>query len=97
MPTLAQRDPEAPAVWGRPSVETPVGVLSGFSPSTAQSVTDPFRRGLRELGYSEGRDIVLEYRFSDGREARLPALAADQAGHRSVQQRFIRPVAPSRA
>ena len=38
-----------------------------------------FRRGLRELGYVEGRNIVVEYRFGENRAERLPELAADLA------------------
>src|SRR5262245_35962210 len=34
-----------------------------------------FRRGLREVGWIEGRNIVIEYRFAEGRLDRLPALA----------------------
>jgi putative tryptophan/tyrosine transport system substrate-binding protein len=37
----------------------------------------PFREGLRELGWVEGRDVVIEYRDAEGRVERLPALAAD--------------------
>ena len=41
--------------------------------------TDPggLRRGLRELGYVEGRDVTFEQRFSEGRDERLPELAAE--------------------
>jgi putative tryptophan/tyrosine transport system substrate-binding protein len=38
-----------------------------------------FKQGLRELGYVEGRSIVVEYRFGENSEERLPALAADFA------------------
>ncbi len=52
-----------------------IGVLrSGSSPDP---LVDAFRQGLRELGYVEGRDVVLEYRWADGRDERLAALAAD--------------------
>jgi putative ABC transport system substrate-binding protein len=36
-----------------------------------------FRQGMRELGYVEGRNLVLEWRFADGQMQRLPALAAE--------------------
>ena len=69
--------------WSWPSAEPPpVGVLSGLTRSAAQSLDEAFRRGLRELGYVEGQNIVLEYLFleylfADGREERLPNLAAE--------------------
>ncbi len=39
-------------------------------------IEEAFPRGLRELGYTEGRDIVVEWRSADGRTDRIPALAA---------------------
>ena len=54
-----------------------VGVLS-FGSSPAGANPDPqtgFRQGLRELGYVEGRNLLLEYRYADGRAERLAALA----------------------
>jgi len=38
---------------------------------------DAFRRGLRELGYIEGKNILIEWRFANGDAARIPALAAE--------------------
>jgi putative ABC transport system substrate-binding protein len=38
---------------------------------------EAFRQGLRELGYVEGRDVVIEYRSAGGNSERLPALAAE--------------------
>lgn len=52
-----------------------IGFLSASSLSAAS--TGAFRQGLRELGYVEGKSIVIEYRFADGEFHRLPALAME--------------------
>ena len=60
-----------------------VGVLlPGSSPSASEASPnlDAFRRGLREHGYVEGRTIAIEYRFGEGRDDRLPGLAAELVG-----------------
>ncbi len=54
-----------------------IGYLSSVSASAASFRTEPFRRGLRELGYVEGKNIVVEYRYAEGKMDRLPALAAE--------------------
>jgi putative tryptophan/tyrosine transport system substrate-binding protein len=55
-----------------------IGYLSPGSASPGPLAHhDEFQRGLRELGYVEGRNIVIEYRFADGKFDRLPALAAE--------------------
>jgi putative ABC transport system substrate-binding protein len=54
-----------------------VGVLRSGSPSSAASSEDAFRQGLRDLGYVEGQNIVMEYRFAGGKRDRLPELAAE--------------------
>lgn len=52
-----------------------IGYLSPSSLSAAS--TEAFRRGLRELGYVEGKSIVVVYRFAEGEFDRLPGLAAE--------------------
>jgi putative tryptophan/tyrosine transport system substrate-binding protein len=54
-----------------------VGFLSsGFRESDAFRVT-PFRQGLAEVGYVEGQNVAIEYRWAEGQNDRFPALAAD--------------------
>jgi putative ABC transport system substrate-binding protein len=56
-----------------------IGVLS-VSPSAVEASLyhlEAFRQGLRDLGYVEGQNIAVEYRFAEGQEARLAALAAE--------------------
>jgi putative ABC transport system substrate-binding protein len=54
-----------------------IGVLIALSPSAISDRTEAFRQGLRELGYLEGKDIVIEYRSAEGKFDRLPHLAAE--------------------
>src|SRR5262245_30422023 len=54
-----------------------IGYLSGRSSDAEARLQDAFRRGLEETGYVEGRNVAIEYRFSEGQDARLPALAGD--------------------
>jgi putative tryptophan/tyrosine transport system substrate-binding protein len=54
-----------------------IGILTGQSSSVASSRVEAFRKGLIELGYTEGKNIVIEYRYADGRLERLPELAAE--------------------
>src|SRR4029453_4891444 len=51
-----------------------IGMLGG---PPSDPFVEAFRQGLRELGYVEGQNIVLEYRWAEGRMERLPGLAAD--------------------
>jgi putative ABC transport system substrate-binding protein len=54
-----------------------VGFLSSLSPSSISARTEAFRQGLHELGYLEGKNIVIEWRYAEGKLDRLPALAAE--------------------
>jgi len=54
-----------------------IGLLIAVSPSAAAARTEAFRLGLRDLGYMEGKNIVIESRYAEGKLDRLPALAAE--------------------
>src|SRR5437867_1076745 len=54
-----------------------IGFLSAASPSTVSARVEAFRQGLRELGYVEGKNIFIEWRFAEGKSDRLSALAAE--------------------
>src|SRR5262245_11652754 len=55
-----------------------IGFLSAYpQDSFAQHILAPFHRGLNELGYFEGRNVAIEYRWSADEYRRLPAFAAD--------------------
>ena len=67
----------------RPAGKVPrVAYLNATSAASATWAVEPFRQGLRELGYIEGQNILIEYRWADGRFERLPALAAELARSR---------------
>src|SRR5262250_1467203 len=54
-----------------------IGYLSVSSPSAMSTRTEAFRQGLRELGYVEGKNIVIEWRSAEGKRDRVPSLAAE--------------------
>ena len=54
-----------------------IGYLAPHSPQTWQ--VDVLRQGLRDLGWAEGRNLIIDYRSAEGRFDRLPALAAELA------------------
>jgi putative ABC transport system substrate-binding protein len=54
-----------------------IGYLSGSPPSSIAERIEAFRQGLRELGYMEGKNIVIEWRSAEGKRDRLPALATE--------------------
>lgn len=54
-----------------------IGILEAIPAERNAANLDALRRGLREMGYVEGRNLVLEYRSADGRAERFPDLAAE--------------------
>src|SRR6266536_6129443 len=54
-----------------------VGLLVAPSRSFFSARAEGFRQGLRNLGYIEGKNIVIEYRYAEGNQRRLPELAAE--------------------
>jgi len=53
-----------------------IGYLS-LNLAASPHLRDAFLQGLRDLGYVEGRNVVIEYRDAEGKPERLPALAAE--------------------
>ncbi|MGH7824588.1 MAG: ABC transporter substrate-binding protein [Candidatus Binatia bacterium] len=54
-----------------------IGILYSVTPASVAARAKAFRQGLRELGYVEGKNIVIESRFADGKLDRVPSLAAE--------------------
>jgi putative ABC transport system substrate-binding protein len=62
----------------QPSTNIPrIGFLTAVPLSMMSARTEAFRQGLRELGYVEGKTIVIEWRSAEGQFDRLPSLAAE--------------------
>ena len=54
-----------------------IGFLRNTSADTSANYVTAFRQGLNEVGYVEGQNLAIEYRWSEGRDERLPTLAAE--------------------
>jgi putative ABC transport system substrate-binding protein len=67
---LAARTQQAGKTWR-------IGWLTGSSPEATSGLHSAFVQGMRDLGYVEGRDFVMESRFADGNYERFPELAAE--------------------
>ena len=59
-----------------------IGFLASGSPDPKSPFLTAFHQGLSEAGYVEGQNVAIEYRWSEGRYDRLPALAADLVGRK---------------
>src|SRR5262245_57908294 len=70
------------AAWTQQPALPVIGYLSGRSPEAEAPIVAAGRRGLQEIGYLAGQNIAIEFRFSDGQDHQLPALAADLVGRR---------------
>jgi putative tryptophan/tyrosine transport system substrate-binding protein len=66
-----------PVMAQQPKKVTPIGYLVGPTLSANAARSEAFRQGLRELGYVEGKNIVIEWRSAEEKPDRLPALAAE--------------------
>ena len=69
-----------------------IGYLSSFPADINPKFTQAFRQGLNDVGFFEGRNVTIEYRWDEeGRYDRLPAMAADLVGRR-VAALFASPI-----
>jgi putative tryptophan/tyrosine transport system substrate-binding protein len=59
-----------------------IGFLGVADPGGFAASVASFHKGLREAGYIEGENLAVEYRWADGHNERLPALAADLVGRK---------------
>src|SRR6266436_5703200 len=59
-----------------------IGFLGSTSPAPYATQVAAFLRGLEEMGYIEGQNVAIEYRWAEGRFEQLPALAADLVGRK---------------
>jgi hypothetical protein len=87
------------AAWplGAEAQQSAMPVIGFLSPATADAYADRlrgFHRGLKETGYVEGENVALIYRWAEGRNDRLPELAADlvrrQGGNDDDSHRLFR-------
>ena len=76
--TLAALGMAVPAAWAQPAGKVyRIGYLSTPTRKSVERIVDSFLLALRNLGWVEGKNLLIEYRWADGNVERLPALAAD--------------------
>ena len=63
--------------WAQQPPAPVIGFLSNISPDPIARPMAAFRQGLKEAGYIEGQNLAIDYRWAEGRNERLPELAAD--------------------
>ena len=67
----------AVALAQQPKKVPRIGYLSSLDPASESTRSEAIRLALRELGYIEGQNIAIEYRYAEGKLDRLPELAAE--------------------
>src|SRR4051812_34152629 len=75
------------ALWAAPTFaqQKPmpvIGFLNGQSPAPWEPMVAAFQKGLGQMGYVEGENLAIEYRWAEGDYERLPALAAELVGRK---------------
>jgi hypothetical protein len=77
----------SPLVARAQSLKRPlIAWLSGGSYAASSGFVDAFLRGMRDLGYVEGRNFDIVYRYADGYAERLPTLASRRAGSTQTER-----------
>jgi putative ABC transport system substrate-binding protein len=66
-----------PAKAQQPSKIPRIGYLGAFTPSASAPLIEAFRQGLRDVGYAEGQNIFIDYRWAEGTPGRFSGLAAE--------------------
>jgi putative ABC transport system substrate-binding protein len=61
----------------QPGKVTRIGYLDNSTASGSVTLLEAFRQEMSKLGWAEGKNITIEYRFAEGKSDRLPELAAD--------------------
>ena len=64
----------------QPGKVTTIGYLSAVSASADSLRVAAFRQGLRDLGYVEGKNVLIEYRYADGKLDQLPGFVGELIG-----------------
>jgi putative tryptophan/tyrosine transport system substrate-binding protein len=59
-----------------------IGFLNSVSPQSWESYVAGFRAGLKEVGYIDGQNVTIEFRWAEGHYDRLPEMAADLVRHK---------------
>ena len=70
------------AAWAQQAAMPVIGFLHSASASTFAEHIPAFHKGLSEAGYVDGQNVTIEYRWAEGRDETLPALAADMVRRR---------------